>query len=150
VECKGSNICEHNKHRDRCVECKGNKICEHKKEKFTCIKCNPIGNFINRQRVYINDVLLSKNRGTNKYIGCSNVFLYQHIKSKMKDNMIFENIHIDHIKPISKFDLTNDDEIRRCFHWSNLQPLLIKDNLTKSNKWSDEDEENWIQNIIKI
>ena len=66
----------------------------------------------------------------------------------MTPEMTFENIHIDHIKPISKFDLTKKEEIKRCFNYTNLQPLLIKDNLSKSNKWTENDEIYWTDNII--
>ena len=60
--------------------------------------------------------------------------------------MTIDNIHIDHIKPVSKFNFEN---VYECCHWSNLQPLLAKDNLKKNNKWSDKDEINWRNNIIK-
>jgi len=42
--------------------------------------------------------------------------------------------HIDHIKPISSFDLTNEYELKKAFHYSNTQPLLAKENLSKGNK----------------
>ncbi len=54
--------------------------------------------------------------------------------------------HIDHIIPCDSFDLTKEEEQRRCFHYSNLQPLwattkiAIKygsnttGNINKSNK----------------
>jgi fatty-acid desaturase len=48
--------------------------------------------------------------------------------------MSWDNIHIDHIKPCASFDLTDPNEQRKCFHWSNMQPLLAKDNRMKSDK----------------
>ena len=41
--------------------------------------------------------------------------------------------HVDHILPISKFDLKNQNEIQICYHWSNLQPLETFENISKSN-----------------
>lgn len=38
---------------------------------------------------------------------------------------------IDHIKPCAYFDLTKPEDQRKCFHYSNLQPLWQKDNLEK-------------------
>jgi hypothetical protein len=42
--------------------------------------------------------------------------------------------HIDHILPCSSFDLLKPEEQRKCFHWSNMQPLWARDNLRKSAK----------------
>ena len=38
--------------------------------------------------------------------------------------MTFDNIHIDHIKPVSKFDLDHEEEFIDCCNYTNLQPLL--------------------------
>ena len=43
--------------------------------------------------------------------------------------------HIDHIKPISKFDLTKLSEQQKCFHYKNLQPLWAEENLSKGPKF---------------
>ena len=65
----------------------------------------------------------------------------------MIDGMTFHNIHIDHIKPVSRFNLQNEDEFLDCCHYTNLQPLLSEDNLIKSNKWNDTKEAFWVANI---
>ena len=69
------------------------------------------------------------------------------MKSKFREGMTFDNIHIDHIKPVSRFDTNNMEQLKLCCHYTNLQPLLAVDNLCKSNKWSFLDEEYWKNNI---
>lgn len=45
--------------------------------------------------------------------------------------------NIDHIQPCASFNLANPEEQKRCFHYSNQQPLWQRDNLLKSDKLSD-------------
>ena len=45
--------------------------------------------------------------------------------------------HIDHIFPLSKINWDNLEEIEKYCHFTNLRPILIEDNLTKSNKILD-------------
>jgi len=42
--------------------------------------------------------------------------------------------HIDHVIPISKFDLNNQEEQLLAFNWRNTMPLSSKENLSKNNK----------------
>ncbi|HEC63737.1 MAG TPA: hypothetical protein ENI23_00420 [bacterium] len=78
-----------------------------------------------------------------KDLGCSLDCLKKYLKNKFYNNpetgekMTFENYgkwHIDHIKPLSSFDLANRDQFLAACHYNNLQPLWAKDNLHKSNK----------------
>jgi hypothetical protein len=41
---------------------------------------------------------------------------------------------INHILPLSGFDLTKEDQVKMACHYTNLQPLWAGDNLKKSNK----------------
>ena len=45
------------------------------------------------------------------------------------------NWHIDHRIPCCSFDLTTEEEQKKCFHYTNLQPLWDKDNLSKGGKY---------------
>jgi len=91
-----------------------------------------------------------------EYLGCSIESFIEYFQKKIDyfndflatdEIMTFNNIHIDHIKPVSRFNLDDKDEFNNCCHYSNLQPLLAKDNLEKHNKWSEENELYWNVNI---
>ena len=70
-------------------------------------------------------------------LGCTIQEARNHIEKQFIDGMSWENYgkwHIDHIKPCASFDLTKENDQRKCFHYTNLQPLWAKDNLVKG-KW---------------
>ena len=82
----------------------------------------------------------SKSASTLNLLGCSIEFLRKHLESQFKPGMTWDNHsfggwHIDHIKPCAKFDLTKESEQRKCFHYSNLQPLWAEDNWSKGKKY---------------
>lgn len=73
-------------------------------------------------------------------VGCSRNELIAYITSKFTNGMSWDNYgyygwHLDHIKPYSSFDLTKEEERRECFHYTNIQPLWQKDNISKGNSY---------------
>ena len=82
----------------------------------------------------------TKSLPTMMLIGCETDYLLYHLQSQFTKGMSWDNHgewHIDHIKPCIKFDLSKPEEQRKCFHYSNLQPLWAKDNLLKSDKYNE-------------
>ena len=76
---------------------------------------------------------------TMKLVGCSIEKLKKHLEKQFKLGMSWDNYgyygwHIDHIIPCAKFDLTKSSEQRKCFHYTNLQPLWAKENWNKKDK----------------
>jgi hypothetical protein len=151
-ECKGPGRCkDHNRIKSRCVDCNGTSICEHRVMKRACKICSPLICLMSNQRhsirrLFDNSELIKENNSID-YLGCNSEYFINYIKSKMTLEMTFQNIHIDHIKPISAFDLDDDMQFLQCAHYTNLQPLLVKDNLSKGDKWSEKDEKFWKENI---
>jgi hypothetical protein len=71
-------------------------------------------------------------------LGCSIEELKVYLESKFQPGMSWENHgkwHLDHIKPLSSFDLTDEEQLKSAVHFSNLQPLWAKDNLKKYVKY---------------
>lgn len=91
-------------------------------------------------RARIWQAVFKKTGSSIALIGCSVEQLMAHLKSLFKPGMTWENYghkgwHIDHIKPCAKFDLTDPEEQKACFHWTNLQPLFAVENLRKGDKY---------------
>ncbi len=82
-----------------------------------------------------------KSLSTMFLIGCEIDYLMFHIQEQFTSGMSWDNYgdwHMDHIKPCSLFDLSKPSEQRKCFNYSNLQPLWAIDNLRKGSKIKQE------------
>jgi hypothetical protein len=81
----------------------------------------------------------SKSQHTLNLLGCSIEFLKQYLEKQFKNDWNWFNYGtiwvIDHIKPCASFDLSKPEEQAKCFHYANLQPLSLKDNLIKGDKY---------------
>ena len=74
-----------------------------------------------------------------KDLGCSIDQLKTHLESKFTDGMSWDNYgskgwHIDHVIPLSSFDLKDREQFLKACHYSNLQPLWAMDNILKGNR----------------
>lgn len=103
-------------------------------------KNDPYYRMVRRLRFRLRDCLRGttfKTATTMKLVGCSRDVLIRHIETQFLDGMSWDNIaewHIDHIKPCCQFDLSDPDQQKECFHYTNLQPLWAKDNLSKGGR----------------
>ena len=97
-------------------------------------------------KIQKNEVDFYKDKGRFKSIckdlGCSIEEFKAYIESLFQPGMTWGNWgkgnnkwHIDHIRPISSFDLSDRDQLKKACHYSNLQPLWEVDNLIKGAKW---------------
>lgn len=72
-------------------------------------------------------------------LGYSIHHLKEYLESKFLEGMSWDNYgawHIDHIKPCSLFDQSDESQFKECWSLSNLQPLWASDNIRKSNRYA--------------
>lgn len=79
----------------------------------------------------------SRSGSAVRLLGCSVDALKKHLESKFTVGMTWDNYglwHIDHIKPLAKFDLSVKSQAEEVCHYTNLQPLWASENIRKSSK----------------
>ena len=84
----------------------------------------------------------SKSAATEALLGICADECRKYIEALFTEGMSWDsNIHIDHIVPCASFDLNDPQEQRKCFHYTNLQPLWGVDNLKKSDRITPQAEQ---------
>jgi len=81
-----------------------------------------------------------KSLRTMDLVGCSVEDLKLHLEKQFKDGMTWENRslwHVDHIRPLSSFELKYPEQQKLAFHYTNLQPLWSHENHAKSDKYEE-------------
>lgn len=79
----------------------------------------------------------TKSETTLSLIGCSVEELRCYIASLFRPGMSWENYgqwELDHKRPCASFDLTDPNQQKICFHYSNLQPLWRTENRVKNKR----------------
>jgi len=136
-------------YRNQCKTCRNEYVKEVKKQDKHRQKANeraqerrrtdPSFLINQRLRARLRKVLISKNttRQVSFYelIGCSVTEFKEHIQKQFTDDMSWElkNFELDHIIPCAFFDLTDQAEQKKCFHYSNFQPLKHDANNAKKD-----------------
>jgi len=81
--------------------------------------------------------VIKKETHTMDYIGCNIQYLREWFEYNFDSDMNWNNYgtywSIDHVIPISKFDLEKKDEVYKCWNWSNLVPVTLCKNSSKRN-----------------
>jgi len=112
------------------------KIREYNRKRY---KSSPQVRISKTIRSRIQDALKREHKSsrTEKLLGISFKEFKTYIEIMFKPNMSWDNYgewEIDHIKPISSFDLTNPKEQFKAFNYKNTQPLWLSENRRKSAK----------------
>jgi hypothetical protein len=90
-----------------------------------------------RLRTRLRFTIKNKSASTKELTGCEWPFLVAYLESKFKKGMTWENRsewHVDHIRPLASFDLTDPEQQQIACHYTNLQPLWAEENLKKGNR----------------
>ncbi len=140
------------KFKGKCKYCQKTFTKTPKLRKYCCYKCRML-----RRRDYTRNWRKKKpkydenyeneNKENNKkamktenLLGCTVEKLKQWLEYQFKPGMSWDNRgyygwHIDHIRPCCSFDLSKPEEQKKCFNYTNLQPLWRKDNQSKGAKY---------------
>jgi len=122
-----SSVISKKKHRDR--------YNERNRQRY---HSDPIFKFMSNQRSRIAIALNKKQKHTIDYLDCNADEYFQWLQYQFTDEFTFENHgkvwHVDHVIPLSTFDLKNQEQQFLAFNWRNTMPLLINDNLVKNTK----------------
>lgn len=122
------------KHKDR-AQAASNRYQEKRRKE------DPVYALCVRMRNRLSKALSAKTAAkvasTIQLVGCSPQHLAMHIEAQFLPGMSWANRsewHIDHIIPVAKFDLSEEEQQRAAFHYTNLRPLWAIDNHKKSDK----------------
>lgn len=96
-------------------------------------------------RIRVNKVLKGSVKAavTLELLGCDLNFLIEWFQFRFEPDMTLSNHgklwHVDHVIPCASFNMLDVIQQKKCFHWTNLQPLYGDYNIIKGDKmdWSE-------------
>jgi uncharacterized Zn-finger protein/uncharacterized protein (DUF983 family) len=117
-----------------------------------CERDEPIEKLKRVIRSRIISALNNKNKHTVEYLGC-NIPDYLNWLLKNELGYTLDNRgtewHIDHVIPLSHFNLEDEEQQQIAFNWRNTMPLSAKENLSKNNKIIKSQIEQHYKNLVE-
>jgi hypothetical protein len=98
-----------------------------------------LSNLRKRLRDEVPNRAINKEPSHSSLLGCTVKALCKHLEYQFINGMSWDNYgewHIDHIIPCAYFDLNNKQQLKACFHYTNLQPLWAWENIAKGNDYT--------------
>ena len=89
-----------------------------------------------RNRIYKCLKGKTKQSSTKKILGIDIETYKKWIEWQITPDMTWDNIEIDHIRPISSFDISDDEQLIEAFNRRNTQPLLKEIHQKKGIKYN--------------
>lgn len=149
--------------RTECKDClhkyRISEICKKNRNKWYKNKINNDIQFKIRQNLKgrIWDTLkkkgLIKSNTTEYLVGCDIKYLIDYLEKKFDNNMNWDNYgsywHLDHIIPCNSWDLTDYKQQLACYNYKNLQPLEGSENMSKSDKYDENDKTEYFDEFLQ-
>jgi hypothetical protein len=83
-----------------------------------------------------------------RYLGCSAPQLHSYLTPMLKRGMTWNNYgsmwHVDHVIPLASFNLLDEGDRAKAFHYTNLQPLMAIDNIRKGDTIPTRAHQPWL------
>ena len=95
-----------------------------------------------------------KSQPTVDLLGCSTEDFKIHLETTWDDGMTWENYgthgwHIDHTIPCAAFDQDDETERHACWNYRNLRAMWSEENMWKSDTYSQEAKDAYLQSIVR-
>lgn len=107
-------------------------------------------NFRSMLSTFVKEGVAKKYSSIMTLLGCGVDDFISYLESLFLSGMAWSNYgkngwEIDHVIPCAHFDLNDPDQQKKCFHYTNLQPLWAFDNRSKGKKLTHQSPKNFIR-----